>query len=171
MDSDLVDLIDESDRTVGTVTRKEMRAGNLLHRTSFILVFNSALELFVTKRSSYKDYAPGRLEIAQGGVAAKGESYFQNAQRELSEELGIKPKLRFLFDLKYLGSQTNYLAKVYICKWDGTMLLQETEIESGTFVSLVDLKPLIKTQPDRFTPDTPLIFKSYLDFSGSKGKY
>ncbi|MEN9507404.1 MAG: hypothetical protein RI958_3330, partial [Actinomycetota bacterium] len=36
--SELVDVVDDDDRVVGTVTRAEMRAGRLMHRAVFIAV-------------------------------------------------------------------------------------------------------------------------------------
>jgi hypothetical protein len=42
---ELVDVIDEDDHVVATVTRRELRARDLLHRCTYILVRNAAGEI------------------------------------------------------------------------------------------------------------------------------
>ena len=48
---ELVDVVDEHDRVVGTVTRAEMRARRLRHRTVFVLVVSSDGRLLAHRRS------------------------------------------------------------------------------------------------------------------------
>ena len=47
-----------------------------------------------------KEYCPGGLALATGGVQAPDETNKLNAQRELAEELGIKRKQS---ELKFIG--------------------------------------------------------------------
>ncbi len=37
---EIVTIVDHSNRAIGEASRQEMRANNLIHRASFILVFN-----------------------------------------------------------------------------------------------------------------------------------
>lgn len=64
---------------------------------------NAAREFVVQKRSLNKDYCPGFLDLAAGGmVGMADESPDQNAKREVQEELGISaPDPKFLFKFKY----------------------------------------------------------------------
>ena len=55
---ELVDVIDGQGRTVGTVTRREMRGRRLPHRCTYVLVFNRRGELFVHLRTPTKDVYP-----------------------------------------------------------------------------------------------------------------
>ena len=80
---EIVQVVDEDNRETGAVTRREMRARGLVHRASYILVFNSRGELFVQKRTVSKDIYPGYLDVAAGGVVLAGESYEEAARREL----------------------------------------------------------------------------------------
>ena len=50
-DAELVDVVDETGQPVGVVTRREMRARRLPHRTSYVLVFNRRGELFIHQRT------------------------------------------------------------------------------------------------------------------------
>ena len=71
---EVVIIVDEENNEVGAVPRREMRAGRLLHRATYILVFNSRGELYVQKRTQKKDVFPGYYDVAAGGVVLAGES-------------------------------------------------------------------------------------------------
>src|SRR5215475_15086358 len=99
---EIVVIVDEHNKVVGAVPRREMRAKNLPHRSTYILVFNSQGALYVQKRTMTKDVFPGYYDPASGGVVLAGESYEESARRELAEELGIQDvPLRPLFTFYY----------------------------------------------------------------------
>ena len=52
---ELVDVVDENDQVVGVVSRAEMRASRLRHRTAFVLVVSSDGRVLVHRRSDAKD--------------------------------------------------------------------------------------------------------------------
>ena len=80
---ELVDIVDDDDRVVATVTRAEMRANRLQHRAVSIAVLSSDGRLLVHRRADTKDLWPGMWDLAAGGVVAAGETYAQAARREL----------------------------------------------------------------------------------------
>ena len=79
--AELVDVVDAGNRVVGTVTRREMRARRLPHRSTYILVFDRAGRLFVHLRTATKDVWPSHWDVCVGGVLAAGESYDEGAAR------------------------------------------------------------------------------------------
>lgn len=88
--SELVDVVDEEDRVVDTVTRAAMRAGRLRHRAVFVAVVHPDGRLLVHRRSEAKDVWPGWWDIAVGGVVTAGETYDDAARREVFEEVGLE---------------------------------------------------------------------------------
>ena len=82
-------IVDAKNNVVGAAPRGQMRAQVLPHRATFIFVRRSTGELVVQKRSTLKDFCPGFYDVATGGVVGEGESYEENARRELEEELGV----------------------------------------------------------------------------------
>jgi isopentenyldiphosphate isomerase len=86
---ELVDVVDEEDRVVATVTRREVRARGLLHRCTYVLLRNAAGQFLVHRRTDTKDVHPGAHDVFAGGVCAAGESYDECARREVEEELGV----------------------------------------------------------------------------------
>ena len=72
------------------VRRREGRLHNLPHRATYVIVLRpSDGKFYVQRRSTIKDYCPGYLDPTTGGCVAVGESYRQNAGREVKEEIGL----------------------------------------------------------------------------------
>ncbi|MGH7962686.1 MAG: NUDIX hydrolase, partial [Candidatus Binatia bacterium] len=63
---EIVTIVDEHNNVVGTAPRREMRAQNLPHRSTYILVFNARGELYMQKRTMTKDVFPGSYDPAAG---------------------------------------------------------------------------------------------------------
>ena len=156
-----ITIVDADNNVVGSAIRREMRARGLPHRASYILVFNSKGELFVQKRTMSKDIYPGYYDVATGGVVLADESYDLSAERELAEELGARnTPLTPQFDFRHEDDRNLVWGRLYTCQYDGEIVLQEEEVESGSFFSIDKVLELIKKEP--FTPDGLYVFKRYL---------
>jgi 8-oxo-dGTP pyrophosphatase MutT (NUDIX family) len=159
---EIVVIVDQDNHIVGAAPRREMRAKRLAHRSTYILVFNSRGELYVQKRTRTKDVFPGYYDIATGGVVLAGETYEHGAARELEEEMGIHSvPLTRLFDFYFENEHTRLWGCAFSCVYDGVVVLQEEEVESGAFVAVDDILRRAKTQP--FTPDGLYVLQRYLD--------
>lgn len=149
---EIVVIVDEQNNVVDAVPRREMRAKRLPHRSTYILVFNAQGDLYVHKRTMTKDVYPGYYDLAAGGVVLAGESYETSAGRELAEELGIRNvPLTWLFTFYYSDLHTRVWGGVFSCVYNGAIVLQEEEIESGAFMSLSNVTRRI--QLDRWGKD------------------
>ena len=159
---EIVVIVDQDNNIVGAVPRGEMRAKRLAHRSTYVLVFNSRGELYVQKRTLTKDVFPGYYDIAAGGVVLTGETYEQGAAREIEEEMGIRGvPLSRLFDFYFENEQTRLWGCAFSCVYDGAVVLQEEEVESGAFVSVGNILRRAETQP--FTPDGMYVLRRYLN--------
>lgn len=154
-------IVDAANNEIGSAPRHEMRSKGLAHRAAYILVFNSRGELFVQKRTMTKDIYPGYFDIAAGGVVLAGESYDESAERELAEELGIRDaSLTRHFTFKHQDDNNTVWGRVYSCVYDGELILQEEEVESGFFAAPEEILALSEKKP--FTPDGLYVLKRYL---------
>jgi isopentenyldiphosphate isomerase len=159
--NEIVIIVDTDNNETGSAPRYEMRAKGFPHRAAYILVFNSQGELFVQKRTMSKDIYPGYFDVAAGGVVLAGESYDQSAERELEEELGIKnTPLTSHFEFKHEDENNIVWGRVYTCVYDGELILQEEEVESGFFAAPEEVLTLCEKEP--FTPDGLYVLKRYL---------
>jgi len=162
---EMVTIVDERNRVVGAAPRREMRAGNLPHRATYILVFNPRGELYVQKRTQSKDVFPGYYDVAAGGVILAGESYEEGAARELEEELGVKGvPLTRLFDFSYKDEWVKIWGAAFSCIYDGEVVLQQEEVESGAFLAVDEVFRLAAAQS--FTPDGLYVLRRYGEKSG-----
>lgn len=132
---ELVDVVDEEGRTVGVVSRREMRARRLPHRSAYVLVFNRAGDLFIHLRVPTKDVYPAHWDVAVGGVLAAGEGFDDGARREAAEELGVDVAVERLFPLYWADEHTIVHGMAYRAVHEGPFRLQPEEIVRGEFVA------------------------------------
>jgi isopentenyldiphosphate isomerase len=158
--AELVDLIDDAGRTVGTVTRREMRARRLPHRCVYVLVFDHGGRLFIHLRTASKDVFPSHWDVAVGGVLSAGESFADGARREAAEELGVAVEPEALFPFRYEDAATVVWAEVYRAVHEGPFQLQAEEVVRGEFVLMCEA--LARAGREPFCPDGLAVLKEYL---------
>jgi isopentenyldiphosphate isomerase len=156
---ELVDVIDDHGRTVGTVTRREVRQLRLPHRCVYVLVFNRKGELFIHLRTSTKDVYPSHWDVCVGGVLAAGESFDDGAHREIAEELGLNLDPERLFLFRYADSSSIVQGMVYRIAHEGPFQLQAEEIVRGEFVPVEEVASRAAREP--FCPDALSVFTEY----------
>jgi len=159
---EIIQIVDENNREIAAIARHLMREQHLIHRASYILVFNAAGELFVQKRTMIKDIYPGYWDVAAGGVVLSGESYEESAKRELAEELGVSGiNLHFLFDQYYEDQENRVWGRIYTCTHEGPFTLQPEEVEYGRFMEPRIALDYSNSEP--FTPDGIILLKKLMD--------
>jgi isopentenyldiphosphate isomerase len=161
---ELVDVVDDAGRTVGTVTRHEMRTRRLPHRCVYVLVFNRRGELFIHLRTPTKDVYPSHWDVTVGGVLAAGESFDVGVRREVHEELGIEAEPQALFPFRYADAASTVQGMVYSLQHEGPFRLQPEEIVRGEFVPLGEVATRAARKP--FCPDGLAVLAEYLRHSG-----
>jgi isopentenyldiphosphate isomerase len=157
---ELVDIVSEDDVVLRQVTRREMRAQNLLHRTIAVSCSNARGEIYVHRRTRTKDLFPGMYDMFVGGVVQAGESYAVCAEREIGEELGIVgPKPEWLLKHRYKDAQTESFTGLFRVQWDGLIRHQESEVEWGAYLAPAELRA--KLSEWRFVPDGLELYQTY----------
>ncbi|KAG7361284.1 NUDIX family hydrolase [Nitzschia inconspicua] len=172
-------------RTPSGHLRSEMRLQNLWHRATYILVLvkekgdNSKLKeqqnqqsVLVQRRSQQKDYCPGKLDPTPGGVVGFGESYQENAEREVFEEMGVDVtqgnvdgnSMERLFTFSYQDHKVRVWGDFYQVSYYGSvkiLTIQEEEVDEVLVLSMEELKTRIEESPDDFMPDACHAMKLY----------
>jgi pyrimidine 5'-nucleotidase len=167
------------------ILRSDMRLHNLWHRATYVLIIHTdegnksyikesnivqSLDdtyVLVQRRSSLKDYCPLKLDPLPGGVVGYNESYYDNAKRELYEEMGIQvssTSLQRLFTFPYEDERVRVWGEFYICFYEGKiddLILQKEEVDSVRRMSLSDLKHSIQATPMDYMPDACYAMKLY----------
>ncbi|MBM3797674.1 MAG: NUDIX hydrolase YfcD [Acidobacteria bacterium] len=159
---ELVTIVDRDNNVTGSATRRQMRAERLPHRCSYILVFNSAGQLLVQKRTETKDIYPGYWDPAAGGVMQFSETYEENAEREVAEEMGIHGvALTPLFDMWFEDERSAVWGRAFTCVWDGAVTPQVEEVQFVEAMTPADVLRRAEAG-EQFTPDGLEIVRRYL---------
>ncbi len=153
MTDELVEIVDDAGNVVATVTRAEMRAKRLQHRSVGIAVMSTDGRLLVHRRSPDKDIWPGCWDIAAGGVVTAGETFEVAAQRELAEELGVfDAELEYLGEGQYSDGIVAEIGRCYRIVHDGPFTFDDGEVVEARWVSLAELDAM-RVEHD-FVPDS-----------------
>ena len=145
-------VVDSADRVIGSAPRGEVHANNLLHRAVHVFVFNDKGELFLQKRSRWKDRHPGVWDSSAAGHVDAGEDYDEAAARELQEELGVKPDLERVLKLPASDRTGQEFIWLYRGRHNGPFQLPRSEIELGEFIPPELVAAWVKARPDDFAP-------------------
>jgi len=161
-DAEKIAWVDEDDQLLGSLPRAELRARGLIGRGTFILLFNSAGELCVHRRTLSKAIYPGYWDPAAGGMVQADESYEASAARELEEELGIAGvELRahgtFFFD----QPDNRLWCAVFSAVSDAPLKLQPEEVLEARFIDPHQVLAEAKAGTP-YCPDSLAALRKYL---------
>lgn len=141
------DILDQNGNYLGkTVQRSKVqfRPGEY-HLVVHIWVVSSEGKILIQRRAESKREMPGQW-AANGGCATAGETSFAAAKRELSEELGIECDDNTLKNVLRI-KRRNSLIDIWTITTDlpvEELKLQETEVAEAKWVTLNELKCMIK---------------------------
>ncbi|MFC7877946.1 NUDIX hydrolase [Isoptericola sp. NPDC057391] len=150
---EVVALYDEAGRPCGAAPRSRVRAENLRHAATAVVVRNGAGEVYVHRRTDTKDLYPGRYDFCAGGVLRAGEDPLESARRELAEELGVTGvELVPLGFADYADDRTRMREFLYECTYDGPVTWQPEEVAWGAWVAPARFLRMLDEVP--FMPDS-----------------
>jgi isopentenyldiphosphate isomerase/aminoglycoside phosphotransferase len=159
---EVVALYDDGGRPDGSAPRPLMRAQNLRHAATGIVVRDPYGRIYVHRRTPTKDVYPAHWDFTAGGVVLAGEDPLDGARRELAEELGVTSELEPLGESDYADSVTCYRAFRYVTTWDGPITPQPEEVAYGAWLSLERLLDRLADPEIEFMPDTRALFGDWV---------
>ncbi len=143
-----------------------------ISRLVAILLFNSKGELFLQLRSKDKKVYPDTWTASASGKVDINESYEKAAKRELKEELGVDATVEPIFTLLTEVPPLDHKPapgawQIFKATHDGAINVKDDEIQDGKFFSIEQLRDMIETVPEKFSPAFAKIFKKYLEHINS----
>lgn len=161
-DAEQIAWVDEQDNLLGALVRSDLRERGLIGRGTYIMLFNSAGELCVHRRTLSKAIYPGYWDVAAGGMVQADESYAESAARELAEELGVSGVELIAHDHFYFEDTGNRLwCSAFSAVWDGPLKLQPEEVLEARFIPVEQVMREISEKP--YCPDSLAALKRYLN--------
>lgn len=158
-DPEALVLVDEADRSVGTLSKSLCHEGRgILHRAFSVLIFNSEGELLIQQRAASKRLWPMYWSNSCCSHPRADETLEAATRRRLLEELGIDCPLRFLYKFQYqaqfdASGAEHELCSVYIGRSSGPITVNSEEILDWRWIHPEALNREIAAQGGRkFTP-------------------
>lgn len=147
---EMFDVVDEQNRVIGSKPRGTVHKERLLHRAIHIFVFNQRGDLFLQRRSRWKDAHPRRWDSSAAGHVNAGDDYDATAPRELTEELGVSTPLECIGELPASRSTGWEFVRIYRGVHEGPFSLPPAEIECGAFFTVSQIQHWIEARPQDF---------------------
>lgn len=144
------DVVDENDEVIDQASRHEVHERNLRHRAVHIFVFNRRGELFLQRRSRWKDKHPLRWDSSAAGHVDAGQHYDATAARELAEELGIQAPCEHIATLPAQPRTGWEFVHLYRAAHEGPFRIAPAEIAGGAFFTLEQIEHWTTARPEDF---------------------
>ena len=144
------DVVDENNIVTGTASRHEVHTRHLMHRAVHIFVFNKSGELFLQKRSKWKDAHPSKWDSSASGHVNAGDGFDETAGREVLEELGVRADVEFIGKIAACKNTGNEFVQLYKALHEGPFVLPRAEIECGSFFPMPVIRKWIEKRPEDF---------------------
>jgi isopentenyldiphosphate isomerase len=153
--AEVIDIVDEDDRVIGTSPRGPAYDQGLRHRCSFILARDARDRIFVHRRTARKLVYPLMYDMFVGGVVGAGESYDEAALREAEEELGVRglPRPEFLFKFLYRDGPRSWWSAVYQVRCEQPVDPQPEEVAWHSFLTEDELAVRLREREWEWVPD------------------
>ncbi|MFI0347812.1 MAG: 16S rRNA (adenine(1518)-N(6)/adenine(1519)-N(6))-dimethyltransferase RsmA [Chthoniobacterales bacterium] len=161
--TELFDVVDEHDHVVEPMERTLVHGKKLRHRAIHIWIFNAKGELFLQKRSLWKDNYPGLWCSSIAGHVDSGEDYFRAAHREMREEIGITTTLKPFHRLEASEETKQEFIECFYGFSEGPFLLDQYELEAGAFFASSVIEQWMALHPENFTPVFKILAKKFLN--------
>ncbi len=161
-DDEIVDIVDEKGKVIGTMGREEANKKGLMIKVSRTIITNTDGRILVHKRALEKKDFPGFWDFGVAETAISGESYKDCAVRGLKEEMGITAKkdgLKEEFRYVYSHKNTKRNFMVYSFIYDGKIRLQEEEVSEARYVSEEELAKMLASE--KFVRQGMMIYEKY----------
>ena len=150
---EMFDVVDENDCILRSEPRDVVHVNNLRHRAVHMLLFNSSGELYLQKRSIWKDRNPSRWDSSAAGHVDSGETYVDSARRELREELGIEaPDLTPVGRLTPCEENGWEFIEIFQGIHEGPFQPAPLEVETGAFFTMPQILSWVARTPEDFSP-------------------
>jgi len=151
-------LVDENDNEIGVGDRKQAWANGYYTRNIRVMLRDQNGRVLSQKRSMEKGTYPGMWTVAASGHVDAGEHWDVAAARETQEEVGLSTDLELIGDFVFKNDDGDKKIRQIIHVYQGTIdasaqfSLQASEVDEVKWFELDELRTLMHSSPDQFTP-------------------
>ncbi len=166
--TEMLILVDENDRQIGTGEKMEVHRAGTLHRCFSIFVFNSSGDVLLQKRAKSKYHSGGLWTNTCCSHPRDGEQLDDSVHRRLIEEMGFDCEMKEVFTFIYRAELDHELTEhefdhVYIGKYNGKVTPNPEEADGYEWETIEAVKEDIEKNPDRYTVWSKIAFARLLE--------
>jgi isopentenyldiphosphate isomerase len=163
--SEILDLVDSTDKPIGKASLRECLARGLRHRAVAVVVVRRSGNILLQRRSRKDPWQPGKWTLSCTGHVKQGEDYLSAASRELAEELGLHTPLHFVgkFFLPRIineGLVELEVVGLLVSRSDSPVSIDTVELEEAKEFSCEGLTKLLGGRA--LTPDAKVLLRKLL---------
>jgi isopentenyl-diphosphate Delta-isomerase len=147
----LIDRVDERNRSVGTVARRDVFKGHANFRTVHVLVVNHAGDLLLQQLSPSRARHALQWGSSVAGYIYAGESYEEAAKRRLREELGLESALHNVGVTPMEDEGVTKFVGVFVTVADHPQVEEPDHIVAIKFHPQIGLEQDVRLHPDTYT--------------------
>ena len=161
--------VDENNKVIGLCEFTKVQELNKIHRSSHLLLQNSKGEFMIHKRAPNRYWYPNLYAYSISGTV-KNESYIDNINIEMKEELGISIPVKLLFIYKYFDTIDKSFHALFFGITDKNLTPDPNEISELKWFSPEKLKEDIKDNPEKYVPHVIYGLNKYFNEIHNKEK-
>ncbi len=161
---DLVILVDEQDRQIGTAGKMEAHYSGMLHRAFSVFIFTRDGRLLLQQRAAHKYHSGGKWTNTCCSHPRPGEKTIDAALRRLDEEMGLNCAVIPMFSFTYKAQMEQGLIEhefdhVYFGISDALPVINPEEVSHYRYMEIDELAVGMKVNPDDYTEWLKICFE------------
>jgi isopentenyl-diphosphate delta-isomerase type 1 len=155
---EFLEVVDEGNQVIGVSSRDEIHEKGFRHRSVHIFIFNTKGDLYLQKRSPFKDQYPENWDTSAAGHTDPGESPLEAAQRELWEELGLKVELTEVLEYPACRETGWEFVTLFTAQTDDPIHLNLEEATTGDYFTPGQLTQLLADPLQKIAPGFQVLY-------------
>lgn len=158
-----LDVVNERDEVIDTLPRPEIHEKDLLHRAVHVFLLNRSGEIYLQKRSFRKDTHPEKWDSSASGHVDPGESYLACAERELWEEVWVRPRGEITKVARIAASADTdqEFIEVFVAEPKGKIRVHGKEVDSGRYFPVELVAQWLEERPEDFATGFRTCFRAW----------
>jgi len=148
----LVDVVDATDRVIGTARRADLLGRATGFRVAHTLVFNARGEVLLQQLADSRERHPLLWGSSVAAYVFSGETYAAAAARRVQQELGIADTPSSIGRVSMTDEGCIKWIGVFRLDSDGPFTPDLGVIRALRFTSMMELTSALRDQPQSFTP-------------------
>lgn len=161
-------LVDERDRSMGTMEKMAAHQRGLLHRAISVFILDGNGRLLLQQRAAHKYHSAGLWTNTCCSHPVPGETAADAAHRRLRQEMGMEVPLEFAFTFQYRATFDNGLVEheldhVFVGYASDAPVINPDEVADYRWLSLPEIERELAANPDAYTPWFKIIYKKIFD--------